>query len=238
MSELPVVLVHGGACSAACWDPLLPHLRPPVLAVDLPGRGAHPADLMTTSLDDFADSVVADIDAAGFGRVVIVGHSLAGASMPGVAQRLGWRVAAMVFLACTVPPDGETIVDQLPADIRDYARAAAEQQRAAGQPGAMDEDTAIAMFCNELDDEQRSVVLDQLVPEAVGVTVEPVGSNALDAVPRKVWIVCAKDAIVAPQQQRDTAARLAADIVELDASHFGMVHRPREVARVIEELRG
>ena len=30
------VLVHGGAHGAWCWNPLLPHLEGPVLAVDLP----------------------------------------------------------------------------------------------------------------------------------------------------------------------------------------------------------
>jgi pimeloyl-ACP methyl ester carboxylesterase len=41
----PIVLIHGGANDSRCWDLLLPLLGGPALAVDLPGRGAHPAEL-------------------------------------------------------------------------------------------------------------------------------------------------------------------------------------------------
>ena len=51
------VLVHGAGMGANCWDPLLPFLDRPALAVDLPGRGSR-ADvgLASVSLDDCAAS--------------------------------------------------------------------------------------------------------------------------------------------------------------------------------------
>ena len=60
MSPLPVVLVHGGGFDHRCWELLEPMLDGPVLSVDLPGRGAHPADLRSVSLDDAARSIVGD----------------------------------------------------------------------------------------------------------------------------------------------------------------------------------
>jgi pimeloyl-ACP methyl ester carboxylesterase len=71
-----VILVHGGMCTAACWDPLMPHLAIPVIAVDLPGRGSRPADLATVTLDDCVQAVIDSADQAGFDRFVLVGHSL------------------------------------------------------------------------------------------------------------------------------------------------------------------
>ena len=56
--------------------------RTPVLAVDLPGRGTHPAAPGTVDFAACAATVTADIDEAGFADVVLVGHSLAGCSMP------------------------------------------------------------------------------------------------------------------------------------------------------------
>jgi hypothetical protein len=62
-----LVLVHGNAHSADCWDltvdeihRLAPELT--VLAVDLPGRRSKPVDLRTLTIADFVDSVVADIE--------------------------------------------------------------------------------------------------------------------------------------------------------------------------------
>src|SRR5262245_31942476 len=63
---IPVVLVHGGGLDGRCWEPLLPHLEGSMLAVDLPGRGAHPAPLDAVTFADCAESVRCDVDAAGF----------------------------------------------------------------------------------------------------------------------------------------------------------------------------
>jgi pimeloyl-ACP methyl ester carboxylesterase len=48
----PLVLVHGGGFDRRCWDLLIPHLKVPTVAVDLPGRGSRPTPL---DLVTFAD---------------------------------------------------------------------------------------------------------------------------------------------------------------------------------------
>lgn len=66
-TETTVVLVHGGGATGRTWDRLVPRLESggaTVLAVDLPGRGDHPADLGTITVDDEVASVVADVRAA------------------------------------------------------------------------------------------------------------------------------------------------------------------------------
>ena len=95
MSPLPVVLVHGGGHGAWCWEPTIEHLASDVLAVDLPpksirggdGRFDRPPELLTLTVSDFAESVLADVDAAGYDRFVLVGHSMAGLTIPEVARR-------------------------------------------------------------------------------------------------------------------------------------------------------
>src|SRR5262245_11474985 len=116
------VLVHGGSFSGACWDFLVDELDGPALAVDLPGRGAHPAPLDTVTIDSAAASVVSDVEAAGFDDVVLVGHSLAGCSLPAIIGLLGDRVRHAVFVACTLPAHGTSCIDTLPEAIRDFAR--------------------------------------------------------------------------------------------------------------------
>ena len=62
-----LVLVHGGAHAADCWELTVAELsrQAPeleVLAVDLPGRAGKPADLTTVRIADWVNSVVADIE--------------------------------------------------------------------------------------------------------------------------------------------------------------------------------
>lgn len=232
-----MVLVHGGGFAGSCWDPTVPLLRPPVLAVDLPGRGRHPGDLSELTLDDFAASVVADIDEAGFDRVLLVGHSLAGCTMPGVAERIGDRVAGMVFLACTVPPDGGNVFQTLSPDIQERSQERSGQASAGGDPEPLDADTAMAIFGNGLTPEQWRFTLEAMVPEALRVIGEPVNSSWLEPVARKTWIVCTGDAIVPPDRQREMAAAIGAETIDLDASHMAMIHRPAELAELLESIR-
>jgi len=78
-----LVLVHGGGLAADSWQLTVDEIRRQapelsVLAVDLPGRRGKPGDLLAVTIADFVDSVVGDIEAAGLGEIVIVGHSMAG----------------------------------------------------------------------------------------------------------------------------------------------------------------
>src|SRR5262249_42579190 len=71
----PIVRVHGGSFAGSCWDLVVDRLPGPAIAVDLPGRGRHPCVPDEVTITNAAASVVADIDAAGFDDVVLVGHS-------------------------------------------------------------------------------------------------------------------------------------------------------------------
>src|ERR1700754_355761 len=126
-----LVLVHGGEHAGDCWDlvvtelqRLAPELR--ILAVDLPGRGRTPGDLATATIGEWVDSVVADIDREGLGDIVIVGHSMAGVTVPGIVTKLGSaRVREMVLVAAFVPSQGQAIVDTLSGPLAAFARFAA-----------------------------------------------------------------------------------------------------------------
>jgi pimeloyl-ACP methyl ester carboxylesterase len=145
---IPIVLVHGGGFDSRCWEPLLPHLNHPALAVDLPGRGAHPAPLDAVTLAACAAAVRDDVDAAGFDHVMVVGHSLAG-SMPSILDVLGERVGHAVFVACTVPNDGRSAFDMLDPPIQEMIRTAGGVQ-----PRPMDPELAKLVLGNDLTDDQ------------------------------------------------------------------------------------
>ncbi len=236
MAPLPLVLIHGGGFSASCWDPTIPHLADPVLAIDLPGRGRHPTPLVGLTIDDFADSALADIDEAGLDRVILVGHSMAGVTMPGLAARLGDRCAGIIFVACTVPPDGGTIIDTLPSDFQDTVRAtiAAAVDK---EPDILDPDRAFEIFGNGLTGAMWTMCLRMMTREVPGISMETVDISPYYGVERKMWVLCTDDAICLPDNQRRFAGYARTDIVELDASHMAMIQRPVQLAATLEAIR-
>src|SRR6201986_2037289 len=114
-----LVLIHGGQHDSRCWQPTIdaitriaPGTR--VLAVNLPGRQGVPGDLDTLTIADCVEAAVGQIERAGLNDIVLVGHSMAGLTVPGVAARLGAaRVRRIICVACSVPPQGKRILDTL-----------------------------------------------------------------------------------------------------------------------------
>jgi pimeloyl-ACP methyl ester carboxylesterase len=134
------VLVHGGGSTGRFWDRLRPLLMAPSLAIDLPGRGDHPAELATITVEDEVASVLRDIDSADIGDgLVIVAHSSGGLVVPGVAAALGSRIDHIVLNAALVPPEGGCGLDCMQPRHRDglvaAVRAAAQDGTAVTLPG-------------------------------------------------------------------------------------------------------
>ena len=234
---IPVVLVHGGGLDGRCWDRTRALMSAPSIAVDLPGRGAHPADLRTVTFADCAESVRADIDAAGFDDVVLAGHSLAGCSMPSMIGLLGDRVRHAVFVACTVPETGKSAFDTLDPEVQAMARAGMEAMGDV-QPRAMDGELAKLVLGNDLTDEQLEFCLERLVPEAPNLSDSPVDLAPLRPDLPSTWVCTLQDMIVAADKQRRFAENVgpSCHVLDLDAGHMCMVGQPDRTASILDEI--
>lgn len=229
---MSIVLIHGGSFAASCWDLLLPHLDEPAVAVDLPGRGSRARPLAGLTIADSVDAVVDEIESRNLRDVVLVGHSMAGITMPGVAERIPERLARLVFIACTVPADGQSSLDTLDPEIR----ALAQQNAQRPEGGKMDDDMAIAMFCNDMNDDQIRATLNRMVPEAVHLVLARVSLAGLrNEIPR-TWIRTERDLIVPPERQDLFAQRTRSTVVPIDAAHMAMISQPAALARVLLDL--
>ena len=240
MSGAVLVPVHGANHSAACWQPTVDGLAGvapglEVLSVDLPGRGTSTIDLDDLTVGACVVHVVEQIDDADIDEVVLVGHSLGGIVVSGVAIRLGPdRVRRLVFLAATIPPDGGAVVDTLGRGMQFTVRVAARRRRLASYPRRL----ADANFCNGMSDLQRRFVLDNLVPDAPWLITEPVSRAGLSARIPRTWVLTTDDRAVSPDQQRRNIDHLGGvdEVIELATCHDAMVSAPGELAGILAAL--
>lgn len=98
--ELLIAFVHGGLCDRTFWAAQVADLASSyrVVSLDLPGHGESGSTRTQWSIEGFADDVVHTIQAAGGGRVVLVGHSLGGPVVIEAARRLGSCVVGIVLV--------------------------------------------------------------------------------------------------------------------------------------------
>lgn len=219
------VLVHGGAHGAWCWERLVPHLEgspsvEAVVAVDLTGHGARldakPQEAITRA--DYVDDVVREVETRDLREVVLVGHSLAGITVPEAASRLAPRMRRLVFLSTAHPGPGRS-VDQL------MEHPLSPLSRGADFP---------RMFCNDLDEETTAWLLSNLGPEPAGPMREPVPAVALPAELATSYVLLERDEALPPELQREMARVAGAgELLPFEAGHSAFASRPRELAELL-----
>jgi len=228
-----LVLLHGSELGRWVWDPLLAELARPALAVDLPGRGAEPAMRRTLGLGDALDSIAGEVDGAGLGDMVVVAHSFAGVLVPGLAERFGERLQAVVWLGASVPERGKSWVDLLPAGQRRLLRAM-YRLRPAGMLSPRKE--SLRLLCNDLDEATAVDVVDRRVPEPPGHLLQPVEAELPLGIPSH-YVRLLQDRTQTDAMLEASITRLrGATFHDLDAGHLPMVGQPAATAALLEQI--
>jgi pimeloyl-ACP methyl ester carboxylesterase len=222
-----LLLVHGGTVTSTMWDPVIPYLRTPARAIDLPGRRYSPADLSAITRADWVGAVIDEIIELDLDSVVLVGHSAAGYVIPEVAAGLPDRVAHLVFVAATVPADGRRPVDYIKPRLRDLAidhldlvRAMAEGKTLGGlRPGEPPISTELEIVEND----------PRMGLEAPGPLHEVYdGWARVPSGLSRTFVRCLKDRVVKPE------------LVEMMLPHMGEVRvvdeAPEALALLLDQI--
>ncbi len=240
------VLVHGGGSSARFWDRLIPLVDRPALAVDLPGRGAHPADLATITVGHEVASVVADVRAAGLdGPLVLVAHSSGGLVVPGVVDRLDGQVTHVVLNAALIPPEGGCGLDGMKPHHAEGLRAAVEALGPDGPaitlPGAPEDPEPFrhAYGGPPLTDDELAYMTDpaRCVPDGVHHYFQPVRWSEAGAVP-VTYVVNEQDRPITPAMQEEMITRLPhpPTVLRLGGGHLPAVTDAPAFAAILAAL--
>jgi pimeloyl-ACP methyl ester carboxylesterase len=231
-------LLHGGGQGSWVWDDTARALRDAgagVLTLDVPGCGVKRGrDISGLDADAIAAELIADIRAAGVSDVILVGHSLAGALLPRMAEQAPELFRRLVYLSCTAALPGRTFLDQMGSGLH------GECEDEVGWP--VDPKTHSleqryrAMFCNDMTEAEAEAFLARLGPDlwpSDVFTRTDWRYGHLAAIPA-TYIVCERDQSLPPAWQERFAERLHVDrIVRIDAGHQAMNTQPETLAHIL-----
>lgn len=93
-----LVFVHGGFCNSSYWKNQVDYFSKKfkTVAIDLGGHGKSGSNREDWTMKSYADDVIAVVDELGLEKIILIGHSMGGASIVNVALRLVDRVAGIV----------------------------------------------------------------------------------------------------------------------------------------------
>lgn len=231
--------MHG----AWCWEPLVEELRragAAAYALDLPGSGSRAAEAAAVTIADCARAVAGLLAERDLQRVILVGHSMGGLTIPKAYELAPERIAHLVYLSAVAVADGESILDtQPPGRAEMYQRLAAEH---GGVAFSIPPDTAWELWMNDLprDDPRVQWALERVTPQPMSTFTEKVEMArfyALQAPRTYVW--CSRDQAVTWPRMARAMATLGSGTryVEIEADHSVMLTNPRLLADTLLEIR-
>jgi pimeloyl-ACP methyl ester carboxylesterase len=208
------------------------------IAGHLPGFGRDvSADPVPKTLADGIEATARIIGR--FDRpVMLLGHSLGGMTISGVAERMPEAIANLVYLTAVVPEDGQS-TDAFSGD--DGMKAGAGTHLLDdGERIDFTRDMARNIFYGDCDEAvaAAATATASLVPTDLGYLTTPVRlSPDRFGTVRKTYIVCTRDNAIDPEMQR-MFSRFHGGMPahEIATSHSPFLSRPAELAKLLVSL--
>jgi len=228
-----VLLIHGGGHGAWCWSDVQRYLDGAGIAssaFDLPGAGADSSPRVGIDLADYIDATIAQIDAID-DDVVLVGHSIAGLTLPAVTAARPERIAHVLYIAALITEPGERGIDSIPADRRpsyfQMAERSGEYSLLPPFPAAWER------FFPSLDEPQARSCYERLTPQPLQPYLDP---NPVDArrsqVPRS-YLLLEDDRTFPAPLARTFAQRAGIEPIVRRGDHCWMLTDPHACANAI-----
>lgn len=224
---MKIVLVAGMWLDARAWQQVVPELERlghEVVAVDLPGQGAEPAQ---ASFADQSSAVLAAVDGMG-APVMVVGHSAACSLAWVAADARPDAVARVVMVGGFPVPDGATYFDAL-EPVDGYVV----------WPGW---DAFAGPDSEDMDEAARQAMDAHLHPVPSTVTHASVTLSDERRYDVPITLVCpefsvedAKEWIASGQLSEFEKSR-ALDFADIDSGHWPMYSTPVTFAALLDEI--
>ncbi|MEV7536143.1 alpha/beta fold hydrolase [Streptomyces hydrogenans] len=227
------VLVAGARLGSWAWDEVVPYLG-------AAGHGVYPLTLSGLSekqgvpagQQTHVQDIVDEVERQDLREVVLVGHSYSGIPVGQAAERVGDRLAGVVFVDSSVPADGEAFVSSWPDGGVTLRASLAENG------GFWPVAPATHFEDHGLTDEQIARIVRGSTPHPGATLTEPaVLERPLDHLPA-TYIKCT---LGDPEPSEDVAKLLGGEdwrLVEMDTGHWPMFSQPRELAQILLDAVG
>jgi pimeloyl-ACP methyl ester carboxylesterase len=224
-------LVHGSWHGAWCWERLEREL-------DARGRRSVTVDLPAEDPDaglSRCAEVVAESLRGVDDDVILVGHSMAGSTIPLVARHRPLR--HLVFLASLVPEPGGSVTDRYTKEnVYVPGFVGNTLVRDDGASYWPDPEAAVRCFYNDCTAADAAWAVSRLRPQSAAPRLEPWPDDAIPDVER-TSILCRDERVIAPAWSRTMSRELlGVEAVELDGGHSPFLSRPAELADVLVRL--
>jgi pimeloyl-ACP methyl ester carboxylesterase len=217
-----VVLVHGAWADGSCWSDVIGQLQ----------AGGHHVVAPQFGLGPIADDVakLRRVLARQDGPTVLAGHSYGGQIITSLGADAP-NVVALVYIAAFGLDEGESIGGLLAQGPPTPALAHLDVD--AEGYAWLPEDDFVGHFAGDIASTQARVMYAVQQPLSTAALGDVMGEPAWKSHP-SWYLVATNDEAIPPDAERQFAARMGAETVEVASGHCAMTSHPAETVRLIE----
>jgi len=233
------LLIHGSWHGAWCWYKVATRLRRAghrVITVELPAHGQDRSRPQGITLEDYVNAAELAL-AETTGSAIVVAHSRGGIVASQLAERRPDKVAALVYLAAFLLPDGARVVDYAISD-HDSLVSANLLVDPDGGWDLLHRSAYREVLYADCSEEDIALCESLLVAEPLQPTWTALQLSArrYGRIPR-YYIELTQDRAVSPSLQRKMYTRVPCTrIFSIDASHSAYFSKPDELSRYLLAL--
>jgi len=233
------VLVHGAWQAPYVWDAVQADLARSgnkVIVVELPGHGSDTTAPHQLNLDLYRDKVIDAISKAD-SNVILVGHSMGGMVITGVAEKIPSKIRKLVYVGAFLPSSGQALSDLASLDpdskLGPLLVPSADQLTLDVQ-----HDSLTYLFINDGTDSDKQRVLDNYraepaIPFTGKVTLTKENFGTVD----KVYIKTLQDIVITPGfQDRMISAAGIKKVYGINTSHSPFLAQPKLLSDLLVEI--
>jgi pimeloyl-ACP methyl ester carboxylesterase len=230
------VLIHGSWHAGWCWHKIVNRLEAKghtVFAPDLPAHGRSWGAHKDIGLKDYVNAVCADIDRANE-PVVVVAHSRGGIVASQVAEARPDKIAACVYLAAYLIPNGKRVLEYALTDKDSVVVRNLDVDRERGADMLRQEAFREGLY-HDCDEDDVALAHLLLSPEPIMPAATPLklSDENYGRVPRFYIELTEDRAISLPLQRRMHGAIPCERVMSIDASHSAYFSKPDELTDCI-----
>jgi pimeloyl-ACP methyl ester carboxylesterase len=235
------LLIHGAW--GAAWEfnkvsELLSDDGHNVIALDLPGHGENKAEIKDATMNAYVQTVVDAIDKLDE-KVILVGHSLAGAVISQVAEIIPEKIDRLIYVAAMLLKNGDSALSVMQNDAQGELLPNTIFSED-GSYATLSEKTVRSVLLNDVEDEVylNSIVHKFLFKQATEpfmakaqLSAEKFGSVA------KYYIRASIDKVISPAAQDKMLTNWKVDkTITLESGHFPLTSIPEKLVEEIKNI--
>ncbi|PWU07464.1 MAG: alpha/beta hydrolase [Verrucomicrobia bacterium] len=231
-----LILIHGAWHGAWSWNKVLPLLKKQkfnVIVPDLPGLGNDSTSPEIVTMQMYVDFII-DLVRQQEGQIILVGHSLAGAIISQVAEKIPEKIEKLIYLCAFYMKNGESVFDI----TANYPKGNGLKFNFYNDNKVFDvqEECLQPFFYNDCSFEDIEIAKKLIKPQAV----EPFASkihitDAHYGQVEKIYIECTKDMGIPLVVQQSMVAAQPCPVYTLETGHSPFFSNPEALVDIINQ---